>query len=167
MRGAGFRPPGGVNPSAGFNVALRQAGRCGRGASPRGRPRATLSPPRSAARRRARPRPLPPPPPRAPATTPSSVHFQVAISCLYAKRKSAKNRSSKTWLDGVALTVPPVTTLFDDAGKPVAKAKAGTCVAGTTMEIGNWEVEIQDPIAESAFLSGRVSLRHGVRRRRR
>ena len=151
MRGAGFRPPGGVNPSAGFKSPFVRPG--GAGAAPPARPptrHAFAAPKRGAAPCSAASASAPPPP----ATTPSSTTSKSYFSCLYAKRKSAKNRSSKTWLDGVALTVPPVTTLFDDAGKPVAKAKAGTCVAGTTMEIGNWEVEIQDPIAESAFLSG-------------
>jgi DNA repair and recombination protein RAD54B len=73
---------------------------------------------------------------------------------LYAKRKAAKNRASKSWLDGVVCTVPPTTILFDAAGKQIAKGKAGTCVAGTTMEIGNWEIEVQDPVAEKEFLSG-------------
>jgi superfamily II DNA or RNA helicase len=144
MRGAGFRPPGGVNPSAGFKSPFVRPG--GAGAAPPARPPtrpAFAAPKRSAPPGTAASTSAPPPPA-------SKSYF----SCLYAKRKSAKNRSSKTWLDGVVLTVPPVTTLFDDAGKPVAKAKAGTCVAGTTMEIGNWEVEIQDPVAESAFLSG-------------
>jgi hypothetical protein len=144
MRGAGFRPPGGVNPSAGFKSPFVRPG--GAGAAPPARPPtrpAFAAPKRSAPPGAAASTSAPPPPA-------SKSYF----SCLYAKRKSAKNRSSKTWLDGVVLTVPPVTTLFDDAGKPVAKAKAGTCVAGTTMEIGNWEVEIQDPVAESAFLSG-------------
>jgi DNA repair and recombination protein RAD54B len=142
MRGAGFRPPGGVNPSAGFKSPFVR----GAGAAPPARPPtrpAFAAPKRSAPPGAAASTSAPPPPA-------SKSYF----SCLYAKRKSAKNRSSKTWLDGVVLTVPPVTTLFDDAGKPVAKAKAGTCVAGTTMEIGNWEVEIQDAVAESAFLSG-------------
>jgi DNA repair and recombination protein RAD54B len=76
------------------------------------------------------------------------------FGALYAKRKSAKNRSSKTWLDGIVMCEPPVTTLYDDAGKVLSKAKAGTCVAGTTMEIGHWEVEVQDAVAEAAFLSG-------------
>ena len=151
MRGAGFRPPGGVNPSAGFKSPFVRPG--GAGAAPPARPPtrpAFAAPKRSAPPGTAASTSAPPPP----ASTPSSAAAKSYFSCLYAKRKSAKNRSSKTWLDGVVLTVPPVTTLFDDAGKPVAKAKAGTCVAGTTMEIGNWEVEIQDPVAESAFLSG-------------
>ena len=148
---AGFRPPGGVNPSAGFKSPFVRPG--GAGSAPPARPpmrHAFAAPKRSVAPGSAASASAPPPP----ATTPSSAAAKSYFSCLYAKRKSAKNRSSKTWLDGVVLTVPPVTTLFDDAGKPVAKAKAGTCVAGTTMEIGNWEVEIQDPVAESAFLSG-------------
>jgi len=36
----------------------------------------------------------------------------------------------------------------------VAKSKAGTCVAGTTMEIMAWEVEVADPISEASFISG-------------
>ena len=151
MRGAGFRPPGGVNPSAGFKPPFGRPG--GAGAAPPARPptrQAFTVPKRSAAPGSVASASAPTPQ----ATTPSSAAAKSYFSCLYAKRKSAKNRSSKTWLDGVVLTVPPFTTLFDDAGKPVAKAKAGTCVAGTTLEIGNWEVEVQDPIAESAFLSG-------------
>ena len=82
--------------------------------------------------------------------TPDKLYF----SCLYAKRKSAKNRSSKSWVDGIAINQHPTTTLLDMTGKIVAKGKAGTCVEGTTMEIGNWEVEIQDSVSEESFLSG-------------
>ena len=63
--------------------------------------------------------------------TPDKLYF----SCLYAKRKSAKNRSSKSWVDGIAINQHPTTTLLDMTGKIVAKGKAGTCVEGTTMEI--------------------------------
>ena len=76
------------------------------------------------------------------------------FGALYAKRKAAKNRSSKSWMDGIVVNQPPTTTLMDMTGKIVAKGKAGTCVEGTTMEIGNWEVEVQDAVSEESFLSG-------------
>ena len=76
------------------------------------------------------------------------------FGALYAKRKAAKNRSSKSWMDGIVVNQDPTTTLMDMTGKIVAKGKAGTCVEGTTMEIGNWEVEVQDAVSEESFLSG-------------
>ena len=81
--------------------------------------------------------------------TPDKLYF----SCLYAKRKSAKNRSSKSWVDGALINQHPTTTLLDMTGKIVAKGKAGVRPKGRPWR-SNWEVEIQDSVSEDSFLSG-------------
>ena len=155
----GFRPPVGVR--AAFECRFARPAWVPSLAPARAAPRRERAPAPTARRRRGVPsprstRPRPGAPtsadPASDAPSASGVPRSY-FSALYAKRKAAKNRSSKTWLDGIVMSQPPVTTLYDDAGKLLSKAKAGTCVAGTTMEIGNWEVEVQDPVAEAAFLS--------------
>ena len=157
----GFRPPGGVN--AAFKSPFARPAGSAASAPARAAPPGTSAPLRrpfvggAGYRPPVRHVPVPAPasaPPASDAPSASSGVPRSYFGALYAKRKAAKNRSSKTWLDGIVMSQPPVTTLYDDAGKLLSKAKAGTCVAGTTMEIGNWEVEIQDPVTEEAFLSG-------------
>ena len=84
----------------------------------------------------------------------SGAAVEPYFTALYCKRKTAKNRASKSWMDGFVRYHPPFTTLFDDAGKTVTKGRAGTCVAGTTLEINNWEAEVGDPISAASFVSG-------------
>ena len=78
---------------------------------------------------------------------------------LYAKRKAGgggKQRSAKTFMDGIVIVDvrTNVSTLLDMQGKRVAKANAGTVVQGTTTSIGNYEVEIAEPVAKDAVDSG-------------
>jgi len=85
---------------------------------------------------------------------------------LYAKRKAGgggKQRSAKTFMDGVVCVDGPtnVSTLLDMQGKRVAKANAGTIVEGTTTSIGNYEVEIMEPVSETDVESGAVFSRGG------
>ena len=156
----GFRPPVGVR--AAFKSPFARPAGSAASAPARAAPPGASAPPRrplvggAAYRPPVRHVPAPAPASADPASDAPSASGvpRSYFSALYAKRKAAKNRSSKTWLDGIVMSQPPVTTLYDDAGKLLSKAKAGTCVAGTTMEIGNWEVEVQDPVAEAAFLSG-------------
>lgn len=85
---------------------------------------------------------------------------------LYAKRKAGgggKQRSAKTFMDGVVCVdgSTNVSTLLDMQGKRVAKANAGTIVEGTTTSIGNYEVEIMEPVNETDVESGAVFSRGG------
>ena len=56
-------------------------------------------------------------------------------------------------MDGIAINQHPTTTLLDMTGKIVAKGKAGTCVEGTTMEIGGGEARSSMLASEESFLS--------------
>lgn len=98
------------------------------------------------------------------ATTASSSRR--CFVALYAKRKAGgggKQRSAKTFMDGVVCVdaATNVSTLLDMQGKRVAKANAGTIVEGTTTNIGNYEVEIMEPVRETDVESGAVFSRGG------
>ena len=98
------------------------------------------------------------------ATTASSSRR--CFVALYAKRKAGgggKQRSAKTFMDGVVCVdgSTNVSTLLDMQGKRVAKANAGTIIEGTTTSIGNYEVEIMEPVSETDVESGAVFSRGG------
>ena len=162
FRPGGFRPPGGTNPAAGFKSPfVRPAVASAPGAPPSVRPVARPAvrpvfavPARTAAGGGVSTSSLPIRTQAPTGGSESKSSPKLYFGCLYAKRKAAKNRSSKSWLDGMVMTVPPTTTLLDATGKKIASGKAGTCVAGTEMQIGNFEVEVQDPVTEREFQSG-------------
>ena len=148
FRPGGFRPPGGTNPAAGFKSPfVRPAVASAPGAPPSVRPVARPAvrpvfavPARTAGGGGVSTSSLPIRTQAPTGGSESKSSPKLYFGCLYAKRKAAKNRSSKSWLDGMVMTVPPTTTLLDATGKKIASGKAGTCVAGTEMQIGNFEV---------------------------
>jgi DNA repair and recombination protein RAD54B len=153
--GAGFRPP---TKAAAFRPPMKTAG----GGSGAGTAfRAPFAAPVARAPAPARPAPSAPSSASAPPSTSTSTTTKAYFSCLYAKRKAAKNRSSKSWLDGICVYEPPFTTLLDETGKALTKSRAGTCVVGTEMDIGNWNVEVADAISESDYQSGKALLGGG------
>lgn len=90
------------------------------------------------------------------ATASASTRCYVA---LYAKRKAAgggKQRSAKTFMDGIVVVdgETNASTLLDMQGKRVARANAGTVIEGTTLTIGNYEVEIADAVRKEDVDSG-------------
>ena len=89
------------------------------------------------------------------------------FSALYAKRKAGgggKQRSAKTFVDGVVIARGngARAELCDMRGKRVATGCAGTIVAGTTCEIGRYEVEIGEAVRAEDVDSGAAFSRGGA-----
>lgn len=85
---------------------------------------------------------------------PEKEYFKV----LYTKRSKKKRKS---WLDGyVILTNDRHVELLDENGKRLCTDRfskpMGGLKSGNTLEINSWELEVQDPVAEAEYISGKV-----------
>ena len=88
------------------------------------------------------------------------------FTALYSKRKAGgggKRRSSKKFADGVVISSGDgIAEVLDVQGKRIARGRGGTIVAGTTTELGAYEVEIGEEIPEADVASGVVFSRGGT-----
>lgn len=93
-----------------------------------------------------------------PAQASTSTSQKEYFKVLYTKRSKKKR---KTWLDGyVILTNDRHIELQDENGKRLCTDRfskpMGGLKMGNTLEINSWELEVQDPVPEEEYISGKV-----------
>lgn len=94
---------------------------------------------------------------------PSGVSEILYYAVLYTKRSKKKRKS---WLDGyILIKNDRHVELQNEDGKRVCAERCkplGGMKEGNTLEIGNWELEVQNPVNEDDYISGRLFMKASI-----